>query len=172
MSLGELMERFASLPGASVGHGPEHPIAPNRALGAEVSAFLVAHPLLLQDQGYVDFLQQYAGASIERHEDVGVFILGFDTASAVHLVAEDGAPADANGFLTFCMAVANVPTTGTWGHSFAFDITGARRCGIYRSIPDSYRRFQAHGHQLLYQWDSEDFLQWLSSLIDHDGVYF
>ena len=63
MDTDQLMARFATLPGARVGSGPRHPAHPDPSLTERVARFLEEIPALARDQGYVDFMWRYAGAS-------------------------------------------------------------------------------------------------------------
>lgn len=137
----EAVSRFAALPGTSVGRGPRHPSDPNSDVELRVSEFLEAYPTLRGDPAYVEFLEKYAGASIEN-EDMSqiVDVLGFTDAST-DIEEMDGPIVDSKGFLMVAEAVYHVRedgrTTSTLQHAFAYDVTGQRPPGIYWSLVSS-----------------------------------
>lgn len=46
-----------------VGRGFKHPSSPRLELQTQTTNFIAEYPFLQQDQGYIDFLEFYAGAS-------------------------------------------------------------------------------------------------------------
>ena len=168
----EVMRAFASLPFAKVGHGPRHPTRPEPALGPVIEQFLEHYPIIRRDQGYVAFLECYAGASIADEEaDRFVDIFGFSSVST-DIQAIDGPLLDDEGFVTFCTAVFHPePALGAetshdplaiWELDFAFDLTGDRRPGVYRALSHP-------GRSEPYSWFTATFPEWLELLIRGRG---
>ena len=164
------MQRFAQLPNARVGQGPKLWPYPNPALQKEIDDFLNQYPFLRQDQGYVDFMEYYAGASIYPSDDdeavnddeLVIDLFGFNDGIALHIVKDEGQIVGKDGFLCFC-------STETWDEKvdpdfiieteFLFDATQKRKPGIYLR---SSVRPEA-------EWFCETFLEWLELLIDKKG---
>jgi hypothetical protein len=163
-----LMRSFLDLGYAEIGNGPKHPAAPNPDLAAPVQAFLARFPILRRDQGYVDFLEYYAGASILwPHNDLVVDIFGFTEVSS-HLLETDGPIVDEHGYFWFCSEVIRLhpgfeTRTTTAGLQFAFDTTQQRRWGIYRGIDNE------DSSRTEFAWYCESFLEWLNLLIENKG---
>lgn len=158
---------FAALPGSSVGRGPRHPTEPSPDQAQRIARFLATYPTLRGDAGYIEFLEKYAGASIEN-EDFSqiVDILGFTDAST-DIEDMDGPIVDNDGFLMIAEAVYHLRkgnrTFDTLQHAFAFDVTGERSGGLYRSLvsgqrpePDFKRAY-------------ESFAAWLDEVVSLQG---
>lgn len=134
----EAMSEFSRIDGSTVGHGPRHPSEPDPRPGVRIVRFLDEYPALRHDKSYVEFLEKYAGASIEN-EDFSqiVDILGFTEAST-DIEEMDGPIVDRNGFLMIAEAIyhlrENGRNVGTLEHAFAYDVTDQRPSGIYHSL--------------------------------------
>jgi hypothetical protein len=176
MEIDDLMRRFAELPGATVGHGPQHPRNPEPRLTEEVEHFLQMYPALGRDAGYVGFLYRYAGAGIdneERYEIVDVF--GFTDASG-HICELEGPVVDNQGFLVFAQVIRHTIEDGrlldTEEYDYAFDVQGNREPGVYwlcskTSVPESMDPVtRACG----FAPTGEDFLGWIARVVDGQGT--
>jgi hypothetical protein len=135
-------------------------------LAQEIEAFLNEYPFLRQDQGYVDFLESYAGAWVAwPNNDLVIDLFGF-TQVSTHIVKEDGYIVDPTGFLTICDGMVRLREggfrEGVIGQGFAFDATGERKWGIYRYV-------MIDGIEAAMDWYCETFLQALSALIETKG---
>ncbi|HWH00256.1 MAG TPA: hypothetical protein VNV66_13245 [Pilimelia sp.] len=174
MEIDELMARFAALPGARVGRGPDHPRMPEPAVGEAVDGFLRRFPEVARDHGYVAFLRRYAGAAIdneERHEIVD--ILGFSNVSS-DLIEMDGPVVDEHGFLIFAQVVRHLIEGGalrdTQEYDYAFDTTGARAPGVYWLYSSSRQpeTFDEHA-RAGFAPAGEAFTGWLSRIVGSGG---
>ncbi len=167
MDIAQLMKRFEALGGTEIGQGPKHSEQPNLIIAPDVRAFLDAYPILKRDPGYVDFLEVYAGASLTWSNDaLAIDIFGFTSVSS-HLVLADGPLVDGHGFLKFCDSIVRVQASSTGlkdvlGQGFAFDVTGERKWGIYRSITND----QGESPPI---WYCSNFLTWLQMMIETRG---
>jgi len=144
--------------------GEPHPTAPAPVLQEEVVAFLQSHVFVQQDQDYVTFLETYAGATIFRGDTLYIDIFGFSDVG-LHITKEDSQIIDDDGWFCFC----KICTYFGEGYQslrfkeidFAFDITGKRNWGIYRSIANSQRMPKLH-------WHCATFLELLQEIITTD----
>lgn len=132
-----------------------------------VEGFLDSYPTLRSDDGYVEFLETFAGALID-HEGSGtvVNILGFDDLS-MSLVDVDG-PVVEDGFLVFALCVYHELADGLLGtheYDFAFEVSGARKSGVYRCFST------ADVVDLPLEWYAPDFTTWLAELVEKGGKY-
>jgi hypothetical protein len=169
MEIDELMTRFGRLPRARVGRGPLHPTAPDPSIAPRIDEFFRTYPMAARDSGYVEFQERYAGASIEDpDEDQIDDIFGFTDAST-DLIDMDGPIVDEDGFLVFAQCIFHVVSDGKlvdmYEYDFAFDTTGDRDKGVYRS----YATLRTHGRP--FDWHTEDFLTWLDELVASGGRY-
>lgn len=159
MDIHTLIKRFAQLEGAGVGFGPKHPVSPNLSISNEVEDFLREFSFLRQDQGYVDFLEYYAGAHYMPSDDsVTIDIFGFTDQSS-HIIDLEGDIIDERGFLVFCagnIVEHLIKGRKTRPQGFAFDATGNRMRGVYDGL---------EGIQYC-----KTFLEWLNALIENKGI--
>lgn len=155
-----------------MGCGPRHPITPDLTLVDEIASFLATQTYLFQDQGYVDFLECYAGASIARPDGTWLVDMpGFTESISTHLIRGEGRIVDENGYYWFCSSiVVDSAEHRDRGLSFAFDATGTRTWGIYRSMDAEYRDFQQGNVPV--DWYCDTFLEWLDAFIDREGYLF
>jgi hypothetical protein len=163
MTLYETMARFSEIGYVTIGRGPKHPFLPNPLLAEQITSLLNEYPFLVQDQGYIDFVECYAGASMNHPaEALMVDIYGFTHASS-HLIELPGSIVDDNGFLMFAGIYwrqdINDPRSLV-ELDFAFDATGSRVQGVY-----GYRVGGDNG----YQWYCKSFLEWFDLLIVKKG---
>ncbi|MCK2242405.1 MULTISPECIES: hypothetical protein [unclassified Crossiella] len=167
MSIDDVMARVTEIPGVLLGRGPAHPAEPDRSLAEPVRSFLEAYPALQQDQCYVEFLERYAGLAIESSDDtIFVDVLGFSEV-ALDIVNTEG-PIVSNGFLMFAQCVYHQDEAGrsdTYEFDFAFDVSGERRSGVYRT----YSTMETEPSP--YEWHLDGFCSWLNELVDVGGVY-
>jgi hypothetical protein len=163
----DVMFKFSRIRGASIGRGPDHPTDPDARPKSRIAHFLEAYPRLADDLGYVEFLQKFAGASIQN-DDVSqiIDILGFGDAST-DMEEVDGPIVDKDGFLMIAEAVYHIREDGrnvdTLQHAFAFDVTGTRPSGVYHSLSSSRLPDEDFHHAF------ESFAAWLEHLVDHGG---
>jgi hypothetical protein len=135
--LDDAMARFAELPGAEIGRGPRHPSHPDETRAEEIEAFLNRYPRLRQDPSYVEFLEKYAGASLEIAEGPLLEVLGFSDAST-EMEEMDGPIVSEQGFLLIAEAIyhrrVDGQTLATTEKAFAYDVTGIRGSGLFCSV--------------------------------------
>lgn len=167
MDIDDAMATFERIPGAVVGFGPKHPTRPNQEIAHRVAAFLDDYPALRGYPCYVEFLEKYAGARIDQQENsVLVYLFGLADVS-FDLVADEG-DVVTDGFLQFAQGVyrEDVHDVMTiYQYDFAFDVSGARDRGVYRSA------LRASGDVHGYTWYTADFSSWLDELVAKGGVY-
>jgi hypothetical protein len=176
MTIERIVGRFLEIEGSAAGCGPRHQTQPQEAMGARISSFLNAYPLLCHDPCYRDFLEIYAGASINQRIDAGttaglsgknsVNILGFSDVSLD--IEELEGPVVDDGFLIFAMCGYRRHVKQYfyfYEHDFAFDVSGIRRPGVYRYVSEPGQESSS------FSWYIGDFCSWLEDLIDRRGVY-
>lgn len=141
MTVQLLMKTFLELDGAQVGSGFHHPEHPDPDLAQITQEFFSRFPFLKKDQGYVDFMETYAGAFLYvPGENLSIDLFGLSDVST-HLIEGEGELIDDDGFLAICdICVPINEKTGASGDSigfgFSFDTTLSRRWGIYRHLPN------------------------------------
>jgi len=163
----DAMSIFATISGASVGRGPRHPTEPDPEIELRIGRFLETYPALLADADYVEFLEKYAGASIENDDFSQIVdILGFTEAST-DIEEMDGPIVDSNGFLMVAEAVYHLRegerTTGTLQHAFAYNVTGDHPKGLYHSLVSQQRPEPS------FTFAFENFVAWLDDLVAREG---
>ena len=160
MDIDTLIQQLSSLGEAFVGKGPKHPTSPRPEIQPEISSLLTQYPFLEKDQGYVDYLEHYAGAVVDRPSgDLFISIFGLDEDVSLHLTRGEGPIVDNEGFFTFCDSVVRDQEQNDIGLGYVFDATGERRKGVYIVTEDS-----SEPH-----WYCESFLQWLADIIQKEG---
>jgi hypothetical protein len=166
MDIHPLMQQFALFEGARVGRGPNHPTAPNLTIVDEVAAFLERYSFVQRDQGYVAFLESYAGASVlQAGTHVTVDILGFAGASICsHMFELEEDIIDEAGYFMYGYIILDNKPLGSKQISFGFDATQERQHGIYR-----YAYIGDGAAQKQWHWYCADFLEWLTRLIRYHG---
>ena len=120
------------------------------------------YPFLRQDEGYVCFLEMYAGGVFWRDQDaLSLGLFGFDSELSTHLVKGPGDTVE-HGYLTFCDMVipprADPFGKDAIGLGFGFDATGERRWGVYRLLGEGRADYYC-----------ETFLQWLRLFVEREG---
>jgi hypothetical protein len=166
MDIHSLIGKMASLDGADIGRGPRHPTDPDPELAAIVEKFFAEYPFLRKDQGYVDFIECYAGAFINSQEnDLVIDIFGLSKVSTNLLYGEDDI-IDEDGFLGICGIAIGIDRgpgldKEIIGGGFSFDATQSRRPGIYRHLIVAPT-----------EWYCEIFLELLDTLIEKRGRLF
>jgi hypothetical protein len=168
--------------GSELGHGPDHPTAPQPALRPMVEAFLAEFPFLEWYPDYVWFLRTYAGAGTSD-PDPGdpkfVFLSLSGWSANVQFIDRDFDVVDARGFYGFCelhyryrpydLEVArNSPTafSGCVVSEFTFDATGRRQRGVYVESCVDGLRVLGSGECV---WYCSSFTAWLERLIAARG---
>jgi hypothetical protein len=139
VELQSLIKRFVGLGYAMTGFGPKHPHMPNPALQEEVSEFIESHPFVSRDQGYIDFLEMYAGGATVNwlSLDLGptIIIFGF-TVTTEWLNDPAGDALLAQGryfrFAEVRIQPEHIPTS--IGLSYAWDTMEGQPRGIYRQL--------------------------------------
>jgi hypothetical protein len=132
MTIDDIVARFAALPGALVGSGPRHPSEPDPSIEGRVAGFFTGYPALRRDQGYVDFIWRYAGASRTNPEGTDLFdVFGFSNVTADILDDFDESPVDEDGYLYFAQAVRH-EGRNTYTYGFAFNVDPDREWAVYR----------------------------------------
>lgn len=167
LNIHSLMKEFSKLEGAEIGRGPKHPSSPDPNLAQETEAFLNEYPFLRQDQGYVDFLESYAGAWVMwPNNELIIDLFGFTEVSRNIANPDNVCVVDENGFLIVYDGMVRLVDggfrEGVIGQGFAFDATGERKWGIYRYVFVS-------GVEVARYWYCETFLQALAALIETRG---
>jgi hypothetical protein len=166
MNIHSLIGKMASLEGAVIGRGPRRPINPDTDLAPVVEKLFVEYPFLRKDQGYVDFIECYAGAFIDSQEDdLVIDIFGLSEVSTNLLYGEDDI-IDKDGFLGICSIAIGIDRgpgldKELIGGGFSFDATQSRRPGIYRHLINAP-----------VGWYCETFLELLDALIEKRGRLF
>jgi hypothetical protein len=163
MDIHSLMRRLGEIQGAQVGHGPKHPVEPDFAIADEIAEFFKKYPALQHDQGYVNFLECYAGASISCEPELMVDIYGFVPGGS-HIVKEDGYRLDESGYFAFCtIFLDNIKEIG-FSFDATFDATIERKRGVYKWTLDE-------NLQASLTWYCTTFLEWLDTLITSQGRF-
>lgn len=166
MNIHELMQRFAQVGSTTIGKGPKHPTSPNSESLPEIEKYFASHPILKQDQGYVDFLECYSAASADGWLDGKIFIhiFGFDTNITSHLGGPDEWIFDTEkGFCSFAYIQIPKPHLVDDGCAYSFDITGLRSWGVYKSSDTGDIVYD-------YEWYCGSFLEWLEDIIEKQGL--
>lgn len=140
-----LMAHFAALPGARVGAGPRHPKDPDPALQARVAQLFDEVPSLTRDQGYVDFMWRYAGASRSDAAQVHVFeIFGFSPV-ATTLDEFEEALVDDKGYFYLAEATHHERQTerlDSYTVGFLFNVDPQREWAVYRNTQGMFAEEQ------------------------------
>jgi hypothetical protein len=164
-SIHPLIEKLQNLEGTIVGEGPKHPISPHPEIQGEIDNFISEYKFLLQDKGYVDFLECYSGMLIDSSDGkIFIDVFGFLEDISLHLTRGEGSVVD-DDYLGFCSAVVRIGSTGNLnkddvGLGFAFDATGEKPWGVYCSI-----------NAAKYEWYCSSFREWLEKLVRTKGYF-
>jgi hypothetical protein len=180
-----LIERLLQVsPQANIGRGPEHPTRPELALATRIATWLSVHPFLSRDAGYVDFLRRYSGVQVLTEYSAQNVAKGLDWDLRIPGFAPQPRPLgkhgcldytgghggrldptvrhiDKNGFYNFGEVFFRHSGGGDepsdWAYEeFGFDASGERRSGVYRILDPP-------------EWFCENFLQWLTQVIERRG---
>jgi hypothetical protein len=163
-SIHQLITKVHKVGKVKTGRGPKHPQCSNQELDQEITDFLNSYPFLRQDQGYIDFLESYAGLLVYRNSDFfSLGIYGFDEDVSLHLVKGEGELIDEAGMLTFADLTIPVQegdqsADNLIGIGFGFDTTQQRTWGVYRCIDEQP-----------YHWYCATFLELLERILNHKG---
>jgi hypothetical protein len=157
-----LLIQIQSFGHLKLGRGPNCPDKPNFQIADELAAFLERFSFVVRDEGYVQFLQTYAGGVFWRDQDaLSLGLFGFDADLSIHLTKGPGKPVE-YGCLTFCDMVipprSDPFAAKALGLGFGFEATGARRWGLYRIWP---------GGRV--EWFCDSFIAWLRRFVAHEG---
>lgn len=170
MHLDSLIQKFFDMGHATIGNGPKHPDSPNAALQSEITEFFSTYPVLAKDQGYVDFQEKYAGAVVDwPYDELTIVIHGFYDFTE-HVLYPDEPLIDDDGYFYFAEVITKTSAGSKdrqdiIGMGFAWDITGMRKPGIYRTVGQS-------GSDTPNMWYCETFLEWLSDVVEKRGKLF
>ncbi|MEH2444617.1 MAG: hypothetical protein V7K18_02180 [Nostoc sp.] len=160
----QIINSLHELGNVETGRGPKHPTFPNTEQAQEIAEFLETYSFLKKDQGYVDFLESYAGLLLYRDSDFfSLGIYGFDEDVSLHLIKGEGELIDEAGMLTFAdlalpLQEGDKSADNLRGIGFGFDSTQQKTWGVYRSIDDQP-----------YHWYCGSFLEWLEKLYNQKG---
>ena len=180
MNIHELISAISQIGETQVGRGPKHPMHPNAELAEIVEAYFQRYPFLKQDQGYVDFMESYAGLFVYRPEyGLAIDVFGFaEVSSDLVLFGDDFFFQGENdiledGFLAFCdatfmpegVAPADISIFDLLGGGFAFKIDGKGVLGIYLAIVSPGTGSDA----VEYEYYCSAFLKWLEILLESQG---
>jgi hypothetical protein len=177
MSLHELIKQISSLEDAevSVGRGPKHSSHETSSLAQLLQNYFADFPTLGRDDGYVEFMEYYAGMHIYKPAiDLSLDIFSFTNASStIEKVGNDyllwgESRIVEEGFLVFCdaslvkkeLAVAEIIyPSNSIGAGFAFDITGHQVSGVYRTKNTE--------HPFKWYWYCDTFITWLNTVVKY-----
>lgn len=161
-----LIENIQSMDGSIVGEGPKHPTSPHPEIQQEIDTLLATYNFLKNDDSYIAFLECYSGLTIDSADGkIFIDVFGFLEDVSLHLLKGEGSVVDDEGYFGFCSAVVRIGHSGDLnkddvGLGFAFDATGKRRKGVYRSIGEEK-----------YEWYCEKFQNWLENLVATKGAF-
>jgi hypothetical protein len=181
--LPSLMRQFANLGQATVGHGPDHPEAPNAVARPAVEAFVRQFPALGQAPDYLHFLRHYGGAILEVPDAASprwsVWLPGFKEAGpGLAPWKEDGFGPDPGGFLLFAHMLNQATRTEI---EFGFLLTGQQCPGVYRTLstaddwqglPPTSESAALLRERLGRNWYCGSFHEWLARLVDRGEALF
>jgi hypothetical protein len=160
----QMIKKLHELGIVETGRGPKHPTLPNTELVEEIAEFLETYSFLKTDQGYVNFLERYAGLLLYRDSDfLSLGIYGFDNDVSLHLVNGEGELIDEAGILTFAdltlpLQEGDQSSENLTAIGFGFDSTQQRHWGVYRCIDGQP-----------YHWYCRSFLEWLEKFYNNQG---
>ena len=164
-AIDELIRRLGLLPGAIVGRGPCHPTSPDSTIKARLGEFYENFPSVRRDNGYVEFQEKYAGATVDDpRRGMYLDILGFSDASTDIMELEEPV-VDPDGFVLFaeCLYHGTIDdASDMYEHDLAFNV---RSQGVY--CKTSTINTRSHG----YRSHTDNFAAWLRNLTDCDGWY-
>lgn len=167
MHVDDLVKLLEVEVGVITGRGPEHPTHPNRELRSALDEFIHTYPSILEDEGYVRFLKEYAGAYVENLEATRIIdIFGFG-GTATDIADPEAVQVDEKGFLIFAQCIYTEISDGklidSYEHDFSFSVAGDRPRGVY------WAGSTLRAPQQPFIFYAEDFCQWLQKLIDAHG---
>ncbi len=162
--LRQLIRGLVTLGEPLIDFGPKHYAAPNPSLQPEIDAFFEMYPALGRDAGYVEFLEVYSAAVVEKYESLIVEIYGFSHEIATHVAHPDESLIEDGDFFRFAeILLLGKDDRGIGiGLGFSFDLTGRRPSGVYRSIDQD-------GKQTPHEWYCSTFLEWLEQVVQKKG---
>lgn len=181
MGYTELLAQLETLGAVACGCGPKHPVSPQPSLQEEIDQFFSKYPQLRHDQSYREFLETYAGTVVERpDETLSIHIYGFTEDITMYLSTPDESVLEEDAtFFRFADITLNLEQKRGLdiGIGFAFDISGTRRAGVYRSTYFPDKDFQASyyppGVAFLTSknnWYCDSFIEWLERVTRFKGV--
>ena len=171
MNIDELVARFAALPGAEVGRGPRHPVAPEPGLTDRLTRFFVGeYNGLDRDPGYVEFMWKYAGMRRSDKGDHRLFSIdgfGPGTWDIDHHLGDEELVDDGLFVFADCVVDGDLPEDplNTYEIDFGLDLTGQRRPGVYRL--ESSMGVTGPG----WIWHAPDFQAFLAEAVANGGVW-
>jgi hypothetical protein len=166
MTVRDLMPKFLALGEGHAGRGPEHPSSPVPQLRDRVEAFLAAHPALLGDLSYAEFLRIYGAASLSvpaEDDERWVCLLPgiIDDHWAFVPFSLEGFGVDSDGFLMVAQLFHQVSKIDL---EFGYYTSGLDRPGMHRIAkfgstnragPSSEKR----------GWYCHSFVEWLHRFV-------
>lgn len=194
MDIHQIIRQIGTIDDAEVfiGYGPKHPSTPDPTLEGIIQEYLGMYPFLRRDQGYIDFLETYAGLNIYREAvNVAVDIFGFcyGISSLIEKtdqgflwqgessLVEDGFLIVSDAKLVFEEKrehhVSTEPTNNMVGVGFGFDTLGSRPWGVYRKSTVEPSRFRTYYPPIrdTWYWYCSSFTEWLQILLDTKGNF-
>lgn len=162
MDLHVLMREFSQMGDSLIGRGPKHPKFPKPELQTEINDFLEKNLFLKKDQGYIEFLEVYSGATVclpsqeDCNSSVGIYGFCLDVSFSIarpdyDLLSEDG-------YFNFADAIMcddqNIDNDYV---DYVFDATGQRSQGVYMRRGDDCT------------WYCNTFLEWLKDIVNDKG---
>jgi hypothetical protein len=169
VALREMMNRFLTIGEAFAGHGPGHPDTPNNDSYSRIQAFLKRFPRLLRDQGYVEFLWNYCGASLYYPEEMEgaeqwvTWLPGLIQGDRRFIpFTEQGYVGDPDGFLMVAQLIHQVSKVEL---QFGYYVAGEDRPGLHRMI---YRGsvHESHRGEATRDWYCDSFAVWLGRFLE------
>ena len=136
-----------------------------------IEEFLATYPFLRGDQGYINYLETYAGASVidaGEEDRVMLDIAGFTQVSTNLATWDFEVPVvDEEGYYSFASGVYTLSDRGMHYDGISiggcFDSTGTRKWGVYRSVqgstPEEFTRY----------WYCDTFEEWLWAILEYKG---
>lgn len=168
MNLYDTVNAFKDLGGVSIGKGPKHPEG-NPSLQQKIKQFLGEYPQIGRDDGFVEFLEYYSAASIDKpHEQLTLEIYGFSPDITLDISQADEPLIDEKGFFRFAeiLVKPGPHDEKAIGGLYAFDCTGQRRRGIYQKI----YLWSSNSETMNFEWYCETFINWLADVVESKGL--
>lgn len=166
----QALDVLTSLPNAEIICGPEHPRKPRKELANVLSDIISRNPFLGNDRYYIQFLKVVGGLCIDTNrsiEDPEYYFAILYELDGV-FCDESTAEITEDGFFVIGEFCFNKPSNSgsiqEMTNVYAFDATGNRKSGIYRSTYIDGEMLSGFGYQY------ESFEAFISNLISSQGI--